>query len=122
MKRIYLSFFILTASYSALFGVYGETMLLAGIGRYWGDGNVVPHAAFNNPNYMAINPSADEIYIADGANNVIRMINSATGYISTFAGTGAAGYQDGPREEAVFNNPHGLRYDYVNDILYVSDA
>jgi len=50
----------------------------------------------------------DELYIADTANHVIREIRLFTGRIETFAGTGAAGYRDGPPSDAQFNRPAGV--------------
>lgn len=44
-----------------------------------------------------------------------------TGNVTTFAGTGAAGYLDGSAASAAFNNPDGVSVDAAGN-LYVSDA
>jgi streptogramin lyase len=59
------------------------------------------------------------IYVVDNRNHAIRKI-STTGLVSTIAGTGAAGYADGPGAEAQFNAPTDIAVD-DNGILYVAD-
>jgi len=58
------------------------------------------------------------MYIADGRNSVIKMISKTQGVVSTFAGTGTSGYEDGPADQARFNQPQGLAMD-VEGNLYV---
>ncbi len=47
----------------------------------------------------------DELFIADTANHVVRVVKPFTGRIETFAGTGVEGFLDGPPEQAMFNRP-----------------
>jgi hypothetical protein len=61
-----------------------------------------------------------DIYIADANNNCIRKISTITGLVTTFAGTGVAGYKDGPADSAKFNNPSDLCVDDSGNV-YVSD-
>jgi len=70
-------------------------------GPYGGAGETVPPFGF------ALSPEnpPDELYIADTANNVIREINLFNGMVETFAGSGEAGFDDGPPEAATFNRP-----------------
>ena len=70
-------------------------------GPYPGDVAAVPPFGFG----LSPEDPPDELFIADTANNVIREINLFSGTIETFAGTGEAGFADGPTEAATFNKP-----------------
>ncbi len=59
------------------------------------------------------------IYLAE-ANNCIRKIDFATGIVTTLAGNGIAGWQDGPGDSAQFNSPSDLCVDDSGNV-YVSD-
>ena len=61
-----------------------------------------------------------QVYLADTYNNRIKLLNPQTREVRTFAGTGSAGYKDGTRVEAQFNEPGGLAY--ANGKLYVADT
>lgn len=59
------------------------------------------------------------IFIADRDNHAIRKID-VNGLVSTVAGTGTAGYVDGPGPQAQFNQPIDVAVD-ANGVLYVAD-
>ncbi len=61
-----------------------------GHGGYSGDGGAATAARLNYPEGVAADAYGN-VYIADASNNVIRKVN-ATGVISTYAGTGVAGF------------------------------
>ena len=72
-------------------------------------------AAFNTPSGLAVDAD-DNLYVADTGNNVIRKISS-DGIVSTLAGNGHAGYQDGGAAQAEFNGPIGIAVDAGGNVL-----
>ena len=52
-------------------------------------------ARFNFPNVLAIDSANSNLYIPDRNNNKIRKLNLATCNVTTYAGTGVAGFADG---------------------------
>jgi RHS repeat-associated protein len=76
-------------------------------------------ARFNNPQGVAVN-SSGVVFIADTANNRIRKI-ALDQTVTTIAGDGTAGFQDGPGSQARFNAPRGLAVDHQGNI-YVADT
>jgi sugar lactone lactonase YvrE len=101
----------------------GVINTLAGDGLlgYAGDGGQAASAELRSPTRVAIDSSGN-IYIADYANNRIRMVKSATGVISTLAGTGTAGYSGdgGQASAAAISSPYGIAVDTSGNV-YFSD-
>jgi sugar lactone lactonase YvrE len=75
-------------------------------------------ASFNNPIGIAIDAS-NNIFIADLGNNIIRKVTQ-DGTVSTWAGSGTIGFNDGPGKSATFNGPDAITIDHSGN-LYVSD-
>ena len=73
-------------------------------------------ALFKSPYDVAI--SQGVVYVADASNNVIRAI--ASGMVSTLAGDGTAGFQDGAAASARFSGPGSVAADAAGKV-YVSD-
>ena len=84
----------------------GVVTTFAGSGSAGSDEGTGTAASFYNPGYMAID-SKDNIYLTDTGNNLIRKITSE-GVVTTFAGSGSAGSDDGTGIAASFNNPWGI--------------
>lgn len=73
---------------------------------------------FLNPAEMVCDDDGN-IYVADNFNHVIRKIDTA-GIVTTFAGRGTSGYQDGTNTNSAFYVPTGLALD-ADGNLYVSE-
>jgi sugar lactone lactonase YvrE len=88
---------------------------------YSGDGGPATAADLNAPEGTALD-SAGNLYIADGANNVVRMVAAGTGVITTVAGNGTAGYSgdNGAAISAELNFPISVALDSAGN-LYISD-
>jgi DNA-binding beta-propeller fold protein YncE len=72
-----------------------------------GDGGTATSAKLNNPTGLASDPLGN-VYISDTSNQRIRLVNPSN-IISTYAGTGVAGYSGdgGPATSAKLDNPTG---------------
>ncbi len=78
-------------------------------------------ARFKLPNGIAVSADKTTLYVADYGNNIIRMINKATGAVTTMAGkAGVSGTADGIGTAATFNGPHDIATDGTS--LYVTDS
>ena len=88
----------------------GTTWTMAGTGV---SGNVDgPGSSAQFSNLRCISSANGTLFVADQQNNKVRLVTRQPGggvVVSTFAGTGAAGFLDGPRATALFRGPfwHG---------------
>jgi sugar lactone lactonase YvrE len=76
-------------------------------------------AQFYFPSGVAVDANGN-VYVADEANNKIRKITPA-GTVTTLAGSGTNGDNDGPGTSAEFYNPSGVAVD-ANGNVYVADT
>jgi uncharacterized protein (TIGR03437 family) len=92
-----------------------------GTAGYTGDKGVATSAELNNPTGVAVD-SMGNVYIADSANQVVRMV-SPSGTITTFAGSNVAGFEGdtGPANQAELNFPTAVAVD-TNNNLYICDT
>jgi uncharacterized protein (TIGR03437 family) len=102
----------------------GLVAIIAGSGappNFGGDNGPATAAQLDSPSSVAMDSSGNW-YIADTANNRIRMVTPA-GVISTIAGTATAGStgDNGPASAAELNAPRGLAFDIFGN-LYVADS
>ncbi len=110
----------------------GVITTIAGNGMrgYAGDNGPALMAQINGPVGQAAPPASrieldaqGNLYLADTGNNVIRKINTTTGVITTFAGTGTAGLagDGGPATMATLNGPTDI--DVAPDgTVYIADT
>ncbi len=75
-------------------------------------------ALFSGPGYMAIDGNGN-IYFSETGNNTIREISNS-GNVTTLAGSGRSGFQNGTASLASFNNPGGITIDAAGN-LFVAD-
>jgi ABC-type branched-subunit amino acid transport system substrate-binding protein/sugar lactone lactonase YvrE len=97
----------------------GGVSTLAGVGEAGYRDGPAAQAQFNRPMDVVLSASG-VIYVADSGNNRVRAI-SPDGVVSTLAGNGERGYQDGPPDQARFNGPEYLAVDLGGNI-YASDG
>jgi len=76
-------------------------------------------AQFNEQRGVAVDGSGN-LYVADWRNHRVRKISPA-GVVTTFAGSGTAGYANGTGTAAQFNEPYDIAIDSAG-VLYVADA
>ena len=99
--------------------------IIAGVSLpdYGGDNGDAKDAFLSFPAGLALDGGGN-IYIADSANNVIRLWTKSNGFITTVAGNGMAGYDlssSGDPATAMFSSPLGVALD-KSGYLYVSDT
>jgi len=95
----------------------GTVGTLTGGDRGFADGPLTD-ARFDEPAGIAVG-SQGRIYVADRQNHRIRVIDH--GMVSTLAGTGQAGFLDGPASSARFFEPNGVAVDSVGRV-HVADT
>ncbi|HXP49551.1 MAG TPA: hypothetical protein VN922_06350, partial [Bacteroidia bacterium] len=94
-----------------------------GTATYYKDSGKADTSSLNNPSGIALDKHKN-LYIADQANNRIRMVNFTTNVITTVCGIkGIAGYygDGGNADTAQINSPYAVAVDTVNGNLYISD-
>jgi sugar lactone lactonase YvrE len=91
-----------------------------GTAGYSGDGGAATNAQLSGPGSVAWG-AAGNLYIADGANQRIRMVD-ANGIITTVAGNGTVGYagDGGAATNAELNSPANVAVDSAGN-LFISD-
>jgi sugar lactone lactonase YvrE len=97
----------------------GVMSVIAGTGAVGGLDGPGDRATFADPSDVAVHPTTGELYVADCANHKVRKI-SAAGVVSTVAGTGVTGGNDGPVLSATFNRPATIKFDSAGN-LYVGE-
>lgn len=99
----------------------GIITTIAGTGSfgYSGDNGIAIDATFNGVGFLAVDNN-NNLLITDASNNVLRKIDLSTGIITTFAGSGIAGYLgDGAAAtDAQLKIPGGIYVEENGDVLF----
>ncbi len=102
----------------------GVISTIAGNGNatFAGDNGSAVTAGLNGPSGIALD-AANNIYVADTANNRVRKIDGTTGNVLTVAGAGNPVYNGdgGPAVNAGLNKPTGVGLDLSGN-LYIADS
>jgi sugar lactone lactonase YvrE len=96
----------------------GIVSTLAGSGMPGNSNGNGTAASFNLPRGIAVDANGN-VYVADSFNNLIRKI-TPTGNVSTFAGSGIAGSDNGLATQASFRGPAAITIDKAG-YLYVCE-
>jgi uncharacterized protein (TIGR03437 family) len=106
---------------SAATGVINTIAGSSTIGGFSGDGGLATKAKLNTPRGVAID-SIGNIYIADGYNSRIRLVNPS-GIITSIAGNGSVGSggDGGPALAASLYFPSDVAVDTISQNVYVVD-
>ncbi len=95
----------------------GHVTTLAGTGETGYADGIGSDARFTYPEGVAVDMNGN-VYVADSGNNRIRKI-TASGYVTTLAGSGLYGFADGAGTSASFRVPTGLAVDNSGNIFVV---
>lgn len=98
----------------------GTVAVIAGAGKPGNADGAAATAQFKQPTAVAWDALRGVLYIADSGNHVIRRL-SPDGAVSTFAGSGHPGLNDGIGFQASFSSPAGIAID-ADGNLFVADA
>ncbi|HEY4184054.1 MAG TPA: hypothetical protein VGP07_03255 [Polyangia bacterium] len=99
-----------------------ETVVGTGTAGFSGDGGLATAAMLNHPRDIEFGPGG-RLFIADTENHRVRVVDPATGIITTVAGDGNAAYagDGGMALAASLWRPFGIAFDAPGD-LYISDT
>jgi len=95
-----------------------STFAGTGAAGFSGDGAAATSAQLNFPRGVAVD-GAGNVFIADTFNHRVRRVDAGTGFISTFAGTGTAGFSGdgGGATGAQLNSPIGVAVDGAGNVF-----
>jgi hypothetical protein len=78
------------------------------------------NALFNNVRQINFDYEGN-LYMGDGGNHCVRKVDTENMMVETVIGIpGVSGYEDGAKEDALFNGIHGIVTD-SEGVIYVSD-
>lgn len=100
-----------------------RTIAGTGVGGYSGDGGPALDAKLNQPWSIVATPDGQTVFFNELGNHVVRSVNTASGLISTFAGTGSTAFTGNglAAGQTSLSAPRGL---FLSDqgFLFISDS
>ncbi|HEY4010033.1 MAG TPA: hypothetical protein VGM11_07760 [Acidobacteriaceae bacterium] len=98
-----------------------STVAGSGVSGYAGDDGPATKAKLDFPFGIALD-RANNLYIADRGNNVVRRVDASTGIITTIGGDGLPGFSGdgGLATKASLNTPENIAFDSAGN-LYLTD-
>lgn len=99
-----------------------STVVGTGVFGYSGDGGTATAATMQAPGGLLVD-AAENLYIADSGNAVIRKVTAATNIITTIVGNHGFGFggDGGPALSATLTNPFGIALDPTTGNLWLTD-
>ncbi|MFQ5846383.1 MAG: RHS repeat-associated core domain-containing protein [Candidatus Methylomirabilales bacterium] len=98
----------------------GTVSTLAGTGEAGFQDGPGASARFDMPRSITLRPDG-LLVVGDQGNSRVRLVDPVTGTVSTLAGTGTPGFQDGPPGQAQFASFAGVASDAESNV-YVADT
>ncbi|MCX7651602.1 MAG: OmpA family protein [Bacteroidia bacterium] len=96
-----------------------EVSTIAGSGKVGYKSGPALEAALNRPNGIVVD-KAGNVYFSDDENHCVRKVTTDGRVVLVAGQPRVSGFEDGDREEATLNSPHGLALDPAGN-LYVCD-
>ncbi len=92
-----------------------------GMKEFGGDGGLASRAGMLEPNGLAFSQDKKQLFIADVADNRVRVVDITSGKISTFAGTGRAAHDGdgGPATKASIFGARAVFCKTLDDSVYI---
>lgn len=89
-----------------------------GVKAYAGDGGPALEASFAAPHEIRFDRRGD-LFVVERDSHTVRRIDMRSGFVTTIAGTGEAGYSgdDGPASGAQLRQPHSIAFTPAGDLL-----
>jgi DNA-binding beta-propeller fold protein YncE len=100
----------------------GDVLAAFGSGRRGFDNGDPLASSFDDPQGLAFNAEANELYVADTGNHAVRVIDLITSSVRTLVGTGELGWPpvSGTLDDVALNSPWDVLYE--EGVLYIANA